>query len=367
MAEGGVSAGYVQGQINNLRNELRGEIRAVDQKVIQLESWVRSEIARLEREMREIGDKIVGAINQQTAAIVGGVAANTVMIERLKGQVEDEFDRTLDKIDSQIESSLQIEVVKKIADASSVRSKLSAFVSDIRSRYEKSLFNAAANRELYNLNFRKIVDEYESKVHTIGEHIFEVRDLDIAPVLEAAKVPYELTHGLSIEMDMARLSARSQNLDETVSLLKDSRVNDILTSLDQLEDDLGCFALECEVPGENVELCVEAIVTQSETGSTLNAGLMAEQRAGDRAVNVLHHHDLGIYSTSEARARINEQLDRTPSRSADPGELSIIEEAASELAKQNLISSEARDQLADFLRSGKLKILGGQHGRGRKK
>ena len=65
--------------------------------------------------MREIGDKIVGAINQQTVAIVGGVAANTVMLQTLKGKVEDEFGRTIEKLESQIESALQLEVVKKMA------------------------------------------------------------------------------------------------------------------------------------------------------------------------------------------------------------------------------------------------------------
>lgn len=94
MAEGGVSSYQLQSAISSLRSQLEAEIRSVEQKVYSLQNELRREVERLEREMREIGDRIVGAINQQTAAIVGGVAANTVMIETLKGRVEDEFGRT---------------------------------------------------------------------------------------------------------------------------------------------------------------------------------------------------------------------------------------------------------------------------------
>lgn len=358
MAEGGVSASELQRAINGLRNEFDGRIRNVEQKVSNLQNELRREIDRLEREMREIGDKIVGAINQQTAAIVGGVAANTVMIEGLKGKVEDEFERTIDKLDSQIESALQVEVVKKMSDASSVRSKLSAFVSDIRSRFDKSIFNAAANRELYNLNFRKITDEYESKVKIIGSHIFEVRDQDIAPVLASAKIPYELTHGLSIEMDMARLSARSQNLDETVGLLRDSRVNEVLSSLDDLEKELAEFALPCDPPAADIELCVEAIVTHSATGSSLHAGMKARQVSEGLAANIIHEADLGVYSSTEGRERVVAELEKADLRTAREDELAAIAAAAADLADRKLISTEARDQIADFLRAGKLKVLG---------
>lgn len=358
MAEGGVSSYQLQSEISSLRNQLQAEIRSVEQKVYSLQNELRREVERLEREMREIGDRIVGAINQQTAAIVGGVAANTVMIETLKGRVEDEFGRTIEKLDSQIESALQVEVVKKIADASSISSKLTAFVGDIYSRYEKALFSSAANRELYNVNFRKITDEYENKIHTIGQHIFEVRDQDIAPVLESAKVPYELTHGLSIEMDIARLSARSQNLDETVGLLRETRVSEVLSSLDQLESDLAEFALPCEPPAAEIELCVEGIVTHSSTQSSLHAGMKAQKVSGGNAVNLIHEAGLGIYSSPEGRRRVVDELEKADLRSASEDEVAAIAAAAEALAERKLISAEARDQLADFLRAGKLKVLG---------
>ena len=365
MAEGGISSGQLQSAINNLESklrgeirELRGEIREVDRNVEKLRAWVEGEIDRLEKEMREIGDKIVGAINQQTVAVVGGVAANTVMLQTLKGKVEDEFGRTIEKLESQIESALQLEVVKKMADASSIKSKLGAFVNDIRTRFDKSIFNAAANRELYNLNFRKITYEYENKIQTIGQHIFEVRDQDIAPVLQSAKVPYELTHGLSIEMDLARLSARSQNLDETVGLLRQSRVNEVLSSLDELEDELAEFSLTCEPPAAGIELCVEAIVTHSSTASSLYAGMKAQPLSEGRGIHLVHETDLGVYSSAEGRKRVVAELEKENLPAATEDQIVAIAAAAEDLVQRNLISAEARDQVADFLRAGKLKVLG---------
>ena len=138
MAEGGVSAGYVNSSISALRSELIGEIRS-------LKSWTASEIRRLEEEMREIGAMIVRAIDTQTEAVVGGVAANTVMIEVLKVKIEEEFGKAINKLDAQIESALQVEYVKKAAEASSVRSKLESFVKDICARFDKSIFISASN------------------------------------------------------------------------------------------------------------------------------------------------------------------------------------------------------------------------------
>ena len=64
--------GYVDSAINQLRSEMRGEMH-------QLKSWTEHEIQRLENEMREIGEMIVRAIDKQTMAVVGGVAATTLL------------------------------------------------------------------------------------------------------------------------------------------------------------------------------------------------------------------------------------------------------------------------------------------------
>ena len=350
MAEGGVSAAHVQSAISALKSELLREIGS-------LRSWTKSEIGRLEEEMRDIGDMIVRAIDTQTKAVVGGVAANTIMIEGLKTKVEEEFDKTIEKLDAQIESTLQVEYVKKAAEASSVRAKLEAFVKDIRARFDKSIFISASNRELYNTNFRKITNEYEHKIHTIGEHIFKIRDEDLAPALEAARVPYDVAHGLSMEMDLTRLTARSENLDQIVNLLRKSRVNDALSSLEDIERDLAGFDTKTPPPAANIQLCVEAIAAQSATGSSLFGGMQAQPVSGDRAVNLIHVGDLGSYSSANGRNNVSSIVGVAKQRPATPDEIRAITKSAADLAARKLISTDAKDQITEFLSAGKLKML----------
>jgi hypothetical protein len=350
MAEGGISAAYVNNAIGALRSELMGEIRS-------LRSWAASEIKRLEEEMREVGVMIVRAIDTQTVAVVGGVTANTLMLEGLKVKVEEEFGKTIEKLDAQIESALQIEYIKKAAEASSVKSKLDAFVKDIRARFDKSIFISASNRELYNTNFKKITEEYESKIYTIGEHIFKIRDEDIAPALAAARVPYDLAHGLSIEMDLTRLTVRSENLDQIVGLLRTSRVNDALSSLDDIERDLAGFDTQSLPPAQNIQLCVEAVTAHSATASSLFGGMQAQPVSGNQAISLVHIGDLDSYSSVEGRNNVVGAIGRSKQRPASENEIKAITKAAADLVARKLISADAKEQMTDFLSAGKLKML----------
>jgi len=149
----GVSMSDVYGAIRNEIGPLQRQVDQLERNVVQLDReldqlrrYVESEIERLEREMREIGEMIVHAIDRQTQAVVGGVAATTLMIERTKSQIETDFQETRTKLELQTESTLQIEVGKKVSEATSLRSKLHAFAQDIRVRFDKSIENAAINR-----------------------------------------------------------------------------------------------------------------------------------------------------------------------------------------------------------------------------
>jgi len=93
-------------------------------------------------------------------------------------------------------------------------------------------------------------------MHTIGEHIFQIKLEDIAPAEKAALVPYEQAHALPLEMDLQRLAVRSQNLDETLNLLKSSRLDDVVNSLDSLKKLLASHSIGEDVPGSEVNLCV---------------------------------------------------------------------------------------------------------------
>ena len=351
MSETGVSAGYVDSAVASLRSEMQGEL-------VDLRHSMEREIDRLEKEMRDVGEMIVGAIDQQTAALIGGVAATTAMIERTKQQIEEDFDKTRVKIDIQTESALQIEIGKKIADASALKAKLDAFFDDIKSRFDKSIANVAINRELYNLNFRKITDEYENRIRKIGEHIFHVKLEDVAPAIKAAEIPYEDAHSLPIEMDLRRLSARAENLDETLAILKASRLDEVMTWFATLDTTLKRYFAGDQLTGTDVALCVESIAVLSSGSTTLLAGQQAAAVSHGAGIDLSPvGSGLQVFTSDKARERVSAAMVDAKFRDVEGQEVISLSKAASALLERNLISPDAKAMFDDFLGSGNLKVL----------
>jgi uncharacterized protein YdcH (DUF465 family) len=371
----GVSASYVDSAVRNamssLRSELKGEINAARNELHQ-------EIQRLEREMREVGEMIAREIQKQTSqlsdrienqtnkiehqtvAVVGGVAATTVMLERTKLQLEDDFTKTRTKLDLQTEASLQIEVGKKISDSVSTHGKLMAFAKDIKNRFEKSIEGFYLNRQLYNVNFKKIFDEYTFKLRTIGEHIFFVRDNDISPAIKAAEAPLEEIHGLPIEVDLYRLKVRAENLDEVLQILKDSRFDKVLNSLNSLEDTLeGQFGID--VIGEateNTTLSTVVIATSSPIATDILVGRSAKSVSDGQSVNLDSvNPELAVFESKKAQDYLLETVANKVRRDPTPEEMGALLKAAASLVQKKLISEEGVALFEDFIGSGNLKIV----------
>ncbi len=364
MAEGtGVSQVYVDSRISNLHSQLRSEIENVRNEY-------RREIERLEKEMIEVGRMIVGEIRDQTTklsgkietqtvAVVGGVAANTVMLERTKSQIETDFDKTRFKLDMQTEASLQIEVGKKLADSVSTHGKLMAFASDINSRFQKSIEGIFLNRQLYSVNFNKIFDEYRNKIRTIGDHIFYIRDNDILPAVKAANASLEEIHGLPFEVDLLRLKVRAQSLDETLTMLKESRFDQILNSLDNLTESLDSqFALDLkatEPAGGECKVVLMAI--QSKLATDYLIGAEAGAVGTGQAVNIVHNENLYPDYLGKNSKNLMERLLASVARLANKEELDRLHLAVESLRNKNLISEDSSMMVNDFLDSNKLKFV----------
>lgn len=353
--------GYVDSKVSQLRGEMRSELSDIRSELNSLQRWVEREVQRLEEEMKQVGEMIVGAIHTQTGALVAGVAATTAMVERTKRQIENEFSRTLVKLDNQTESMLQIEVGKKVADAHALKGKLDAFSADVTTRFDKALVSVALNRDLYDVNFRKITEDYASKVMSIGAHIFQIRTEDIAPAVKAAAVPYELAHGLPIEMDLRRLAARAESLDETLDLLKSSRLDEVLSSLDTLGSTLDGFAIKTATPGRAVTLCVEGLATSSQMSTRIQTGLVAAPVTGDKGIDLsLKERTLaGFNSTGGGAGSENllAHLSQARFRPLSASEASGLHSAAKALQARNLISADAQALFDEFIASGNLKTL----------
>ncbi len=353
----GVSHGELSSAINSLRNELRGEFRS---EIRSLRDYIDSEVARLEREMREIGEMIVQALERQTVAVVGGVAATTVMLERTKQQMQADFSETRLKLDLQTESAMQIEIGKKVAEAQSSKTKLGAFSQDIKTRFEKALEGAAINRDLYDLNFQKILDEFDNKTKTIGSHIFQIRNEDIAPAERAAQIPYEMAHTLPIEMDLHRLDIRSQNLDQSLSMLKSSRLDDVLYSRQRNDAQLAPFAAQMATRPAG-RMVVEGVLTQSTLHSKLLAGQSAQSCGADPLRLQSLTEEMACLNNEQALVSAKQGVSAGSVRDADGSEIMAMAKAAQMLRNKGLISQDAATMFEDFIGSGQLKIVEVRH------
>jgi len=376
MAEGpsGISAGEVHGIVNSavssLRSQLMGEINGVRNEINSVRNELHKEIQRLENEMREVGQMIATAIQNQTAqlsgqienqtiAVVGGVAATTVMLERTKLQIEDDFTKTRTKLDLQTESTLQIEVAKKMADSSATHGKLMAFARDIKNQFERSIESFYLNRQLYNVNFKKIFDEYTNKLRTIGEHIFFIRDNDISPAIKAAEAPLQEIHGLPMEVDLFRLKVRAENLDEVLQILKDSRFDKVLNSLDSLESVLEAqFGLGAGNPSATETLSTVVLATTSPIATDLLVGREALPVSGGQSVNLNDANvELSVFESKKAQDYLFAAVANKEKRDPTPEEMGALLKAASNLARKKLISEEGVALFEDFIGSGNLKIV----------
>jgi len=376
MAEGpsGISAGEVQGivnsAVNSLRSQLMGEINGVRNEINSVRNELYKEIQRLENEMREVGQMIATAIQNQTAqlsgqienqtiAVVGGVAATTVMLERTKLQIEEDFTKTRTKLDLQTESTLQIEVAKKMADSSATHGKLMAFAKDIKNQFERSIESFYLNRQLYNVNFKKIFDEYTNKLRTIGEHIFFIRDNDISPAIKAAEAPHHEIHGLPIEVDLFRLKVRAENLDEVLQILKDSRFDQVLNSLDSLEGVLEAqFGLGVGNPSSTETLRTVVLATTSPIATDLLVGREALPVSGGQSVNLNDANvELSVFESKKAQDYLFAAVANKEKRDPTPEEMGALLKAASNLARKKFISEEGVALFEDFIGSGNLKIV----------
>jgi hypothetical protein len=359
MPDGGISQGELRNAISSLRSELRSEFDAglrglraeVRNEIKQLRAELQNEIRRLEEEMRQIGEMIVNAIEGQTIAMTAGMAATTAMVESTRRQIEDDFTKTR-------ESTLQIEVGKKVAEARSVRDKMNAFVGDIKSRFDRALITSAQNRELYNVAFRNLTDEYGAKIRSIGAHIFQIRMDDIAPAMKAAAVPLEEAHGLPIEMDLERLKRRSDQLDAVLALLKDSRLDDVVSSLDTLESQLDASALHALTSVGADDYCVEALATRSDMATQVFAGVTARPISRGLDVDLSAPvDDLAPFASANSVEEVGERLAAAPKRAPTPIELERLAKAAQTLCDRGLISDNALEVVHAFLDSGSLRLV----------
>jgi len=326
MSQSGVNQSYVDQRINSLRNELK--------------EHVNSRIAELMREISSMARQLERAIETQTAAIIAGVGATTAAVISTKSEISDTRTQLSEKLTLQLRSELQLELGRKLNVARSASAKLKQFFKDIRSRFEKSVENVFINRMEYDERFNQIFDEYENKIRTIGEHIFQIRD-EIRLVESSSSQSLETIYSLPMEVDLYRLEMRSEELDQTVNMLEASRLQEIKSSLDDLKDVIATLSYQKGIAAEQ-RAGLEALYVTSSTGDQdLLLGAKASRSPGGSITvdnSILESPDSDI-SDNVAQSVI-EALSTRQQRPLQEEELEELREAIRTLSEDGIISPD---------------------------
>ncbi len=361
MADGnsGVSAAYVDREIDRLRSEMERGHDALERQINEME-----------REMRNLAEQVVNAIERQTQslssdislqtrALAAEAAATLAMLEATRRQMADDFRETRDKLDVQTEAGLQVEIGKKIGEANATFAKMQAFNKDIDQRFDKAFENVSINTRLYDANFEKIYTEYEHKIRTIGSHIFDIWEEVITPVQETANYDFDEVFQVAVDVDLERLKIRSEHLDGTLALLRSTRLDEILGSMHALDDALSNrFAVTPRLGTQELGL-LEAIVCLSEGKSSMALGVRADGARGDGAT-AFSEAPSGYerYQSAEAMATVSNAVGARSSRKATDPELEELGVAARQLVERQLISESDMLMLLDFFEQDELQIAG---------
>lgn len=360
MSEGnsGVSAGYVND--------------AIQRAFTELQRYVEQEISRLEQEMQNLAQKVVGAINHQTDQLSRDLDKQTIAIVAQAGltykllsatrdelthtreRLVREFSETRGTLALKTEADLQIELSSTVARLSATRSKINTFVADIEARFEKAVEGVYLNRQLYNLNFKKILEDYANKIRTIAQHIYEITEQDFGPATRAAMTPPSQICDLPIEVDLLRLRLREESLDRCLEILKGARLDEILLSLNKLRLTLEnefrltpSLGSPADAPravhglfvgaGADETILVQATVSKSHPG------------ADERIVLQPPADGLKRYHEETARRLVSTSVSRRAARPATEIELGSLRAAAARLLQAGTISPDNKGLFEEFL------------------
>jgi hypothetical protein len=339
---GGVSPSDLNRAINDLRRELRNEFNS---KFNELMSEISSMARQLER-----------AIETQTAAIIAGVGMTTAAVVSTKSEISDTRTQLSEKLTLQLRSELQLELGRKLNVARSASAKFKQFFQDIRSRFEKSVEGVFINRMEYDERFNQIFDEYENKVRTIGEHIFQIRD-EIRLVESSSSQSLETIYSLPMEVDLYRLDMRSEELDQTVSMLEASRLQEIKSALDELKSAISMLSYQKGIDAEQ-STGLEALYVTSSTGDQdlLIAAKALRSPGGSITLDnsILDNPDSEI--SGEVVQSVIEALSTHQQRPLQEEEYEELREAIRTLSEDGIISPDDAALASAVVESRKVSI-----------
>jgi hypothetical protein len=322
----------------------------------KVEARLEQKLNRLMDDIRRVGEQLKSAIETQTAAIIAGVGATTAAVVSTKSEISDTRTQLSEKLTLQLRSELQLELGRKLNVARSASAKFKQFFQDIRSRFEKSVEGVFINRMEYDERFNQIFDEYENKIRTIGEHIFQIRD-EIRLVESSSSQSLGTIYSLPMEVDLYRLEMRSEELDQTVNMLEASRLQEIKSSLNELKSAIATLSYQNGIAADQ-RAGLEALYVTSSAGEQdlLVAAKASRSPGGSITVDnsILENPDSDI--SGEVAQSVIEALATRQQRPLQEEEVEELREAIRTLSEDGIISPDDAALASAVVESRKVSI-----------
>ena len=207
----------LQGQIRRLEEEMEKTSQMVATMDKNLSSRL-DNISTLNAKANETLVQSLEALRDVIATSTAGFASNREVSERVNASVQDST-----------HAQVRMEYLRRHAEARAPIRTMQAFSKEIDERFEMALESVQLNRQTYNEHFKNIRDEYQQKLRTIGQHIFQVIEENFLPVVEQrVEVPRLKYQQLALEVDEERIKSRSDQLDAELDTFFQEKLKPLL-------------------------------------------------------------------------------------------------------------------------------------------
>ena len=273
-----------------VHNDLAPQIRRLESELNRLRqemSQIANAIAEMSREMRsdlkaihKLSEKQLAVDKEQLDAQRTTAQTSTqILTANVAGFATSVFatNATTAATDRSTSALVEVEYLRLYNEARAPLRFIEEFASEITERFAKAIEGVHVNRELYDEHFRRIFDESENKVRTIGEHIFRIIEEDFDPtVQQRLEVPRSTYQNLALEVDAKRISERSRQLDADLRTLFVETLAPLLEMHHRFETELAAnYAVDIG-PSVGEMLLPAAVAVSDDGGCELYVGCRIE-------------------------------------------------------------------------------------------
>lgn len=381
MAESGLSAGEVKSMIQEAIRPVASKTDSLERSLDRLDSRLR----KLEAEMSSIADaissmssKVTGKLDQlqettrsrlevtndrlaevrktteqgltrNAEVTAAGFTANTAATVKVASDVQ----TNTSSVEKNTGALVQMEVMRIFAEGQLAMRRIASFAKEVDERFGKALESVVLNRNLYNKHFESIYLEYDSKLRTIGEHIYRIMEEDFVPVVEVRQtVPPAAYQELALRVDERLVQSRSEHLEANLAALRRDTLQPLLRMHAEFEQLIqNGFALPLSSDSGD-ELAVAAAISVDASGevATTVEGLIKEADGEHVRFRIAPSGRFVELANRLQQPQARQQLVEAMNWVAlDAPQLASLKQEVAQLAKEGLISAPYAAGLAQYL------------------